>query len=97
MGDVSDEYDIIRFMRCAAGQKVLAAVRKELRGRWISDLAFNAHPMGIVIHIHFHDGDPIQVLMPELLLHRIQEEYEEEIEEEYYRDFPERRPSIPCP
>ena len=92
MGDVSDRADVERFMRSETGQKVLAQTRKDFRGRWINDISFADDVDGVKATITFRVGEPVDVTLPDLTLGLIREEYEEVLEEEYYRDFPDRRP-----
>ncbi len=92
MGDASDRADVERFMRSETGQKILAKTRKEFQGRWISSISFSDDVDGVTGMITFTAGDPVNVILPGLTLGLIREEYDEVLEEEYYRDFPERRP-----
>ncbi len=92
MGDASDHADVVRFMRSETGRKILAKTRKEFQGRWISDISFADDVEGVTGMITFHAGDPVNVILPGLTLGLIREEYDDVLQEEYYRDFPERRP-----
>ncbi|HOZ48668.1 MAG TPA: hypothetical protein PLO37_15620 [Candidatus Hydrogenedentes bacterium] len=93
MGDAGDLKDVERFIRSETGQGILAQVRKAFQGRWISDVSFNPDVKGVRATVVFHAGEPVDVLLPDLTLERIQRDHEEVLEEEYYRDYPERRPN----
>ena len=93
MGDASDRADVERFIRSTVGQKVLGKTRKAFQGLWISDISFAPRVEGVMGTITFHAGNPVDVLLPNLSLGRIRDAYEDVLEEEYYRDFPDRRPN----
>lgn len=92
MGDTSDHADVVRLMRSAQGQQVMADVRARLRGLWITDVSFAPDIIGIVVTLTFQQSDaqPIEILMPHLFLDELRNNYSDVLDAEYAKDFPER-------
>lgn len=93
MGDASDEADLGRFMRSVAGRTYLDEIEGMLKGRRIIEVSFSNQVHAIVTRLHLDDGGAFDLWQPSLRLEAVQEAYEEAIEEEYYKDFPDRRPA----
>jgi hypothetical protein len=92
MGDASNMADIERFMRCEAGKTHLHEIVAMLKGRTIVDVSFSNETWCIATTLHLDDGESFAVFQPSLEVDALREQFEDALDEEYYRDFPERRP-----
>ena len=97
MGDVCDANDIGRFLRSAQGKKHLESLRNQLLGRRITDVTFSNEAFGIMTTLHLDNGGTFLVLDLSLTVETLRDEFAEAIEEEYYKDYPERRRRSPTP
>lgn len=91
MGDASDMNDIDRFMRSEAGKAQLEEIRQMLKGRTVIDVTFDNEIRCISTTLHLDDGGAFEIWQPSLEVEALREEFEEAIEAEYYKDYPERR------
>ncbi|NUM53477.1 MAG: hypothetical protein HUU46_07525 [Candidatus Hydrogenedentes bacterium] len=92
MGDACNMADIERFMRSKAGKKHLREIRKMLKGHTVVDVSFSNEVCCIATTIHLDDGESFVVFQPSLEVDALRDEFSDVLQEEYYRDFPERRP-----
>lgn len=92
MGDICNLRDIDRAMRCNSGRKRLEEIRAIFVGKTVDKVEFSNDIDCILLTLTFTTGDSVECTMPELMLFALKETYEAEIREEYYRDYPERRP-----
>ena len=92
MGDLCDMNDCARFMRSTEGNKHLESVRSQLAGRRITDVTFSNEVFGIMTTLHLDGGGTFRVLDLSLTVETLRDEFPKAIEEEYYKDYPERRP-----
>jgi hypothetical protein len=92
MGDLSDMNDVDRFMRSKQGKEHLESLKKALIERRITDVVFSNEVFGILITLHLAGGGMFCVLDLSLTVETLRDEFPEAIEEEYYKDYPERRP-----
>jgi len=92
MGDLCDMNDCARFLRSTEGRKHLASLRSKLVGRRITDVSFSNEVFGIMTTLHFDDGGTFLVLDLSLTVETLRDEFPEAIEEEYYKEYPDRRP-----
>lgn len=93
MGDLSDMADLDRWLRCDAGKKRLEEIRAFFMGRTVVDVEFGNEVQHVGVTITFTTGDKAGVEMSELTLDHLKEEFRVEMLEEYYRDYPDRRPT----
>ncbi len=92
MGDLSDMADIDRWLRCNNGKKRQDEIRAMLTGKTVSNVEFSNDVNAVLVTITFATGESIECFMPELMLDALKETYSAEIQEEYFRDYPDRRP-----
>ena len=95
MGDICDANDVGRFMRCESGKKHLESLRSQLLGKRITDVTFSNEVFGIMTTLHLDDSETFLVLDLSLTVETLRDEFGEAIEEEYYKDYPERKPEEP--
>ena len=94
MGDICDMNDCERFLRSESGQAHLDEIVAMLKGRTIVDVTFSNEVSCIATTLHLDKGGGgFVVFQPSLDVDALREEFAEAIEEEYYKDYPERRPS----
>ncbi len=93
MGDYSDSRDVDRFLRCEAGVKRLDEIRAMFIGKEVSGAEFSNDVDAVLVTITFATGESVECFLPELMLDALKETFRAEIQEEYYRDYPERRPT----
>ena len=91
MGDISDMNDIERVLRSPEGQAHLQEIRQMLRGRTITEVSFSNEVHALAATLHLDDGETFAVFQPSLEVDALRETFAEAIEEEYYKDYPERR------
>ena len=92
MGDIWDVNDVARFMRSIEGRKHLESLRNQLLGKLITDVTFSNEVFGIMTTLHLDNGDTFRVLDLSLTVETLRDEFAEAIEQEYYKDYPERKP-----
>lgn len=92
MGDASDMADLDRFMRSKAGNAHLESIRGGLKGRMIVDVSFGNEVHCISTTLHLDDGNVFETLQSEHEVDTLRERFHEVIEQEYFKDYPERRP-----
>ncbi len=92
MGDIYDMNDIERFLRSSQGQAHLAEIRQMLVGRTITDVIFSNEVRCVATLLVLDDGDTFVVYQPSLDVEALREQFEEVLEREYYKDYPERKP-----
>ena len=92
MGDLCDSNDVSRFMRSADGKRHLESLRGQLLGKLITDVTFSNEVFGIMTMLHLGDGGTFRVLDLSLTVETLRDEFPEALEEEYYKDYPERKP-----
>ena len=92
MGDICDMNDIERFFRSAEGNAHLEEIRQMLLGRTITEVTFSNEVHSIATTLHLDDGETFVVFQPSLEVEAIREQFEDALEREYYKDYPERRP-----
>ena len=91
MGDISNMNDIDRFMRSTQGQAHLDEIVAMLKGRTITDLSFSNEIHCIATTLSLDNDTEFVVFQPSLEVDALREEFADAIEEEYYKDYPERR------
>lgn len=91
MGDLCDANDIDRFMRSEEGRRHLNSIIRMLKGKTIQDVRFTNDTCRIAVALILEDGLQFDVFRTELDVDVLREDFEEVIEREYYKDFPERR------
>ena len=92
MGDLCDMNDVGRFIRSAQGKRHLESLRSQLVGRRITDVTFSNETFGIMTTLHLDGGGTFRVLDLSLTVETLRDEFPKAIEEEYYKDYPERKP-----
>jgi len=92
MGDICNMNDIERFMRSPEGQAHLDEIIAMLKGRTITNVSFSNEVQCIETTLHLDDGETFVVYQPSLEVDALREEFEDVIQREYYKDYPERRP-----
>jgi hypothetical protein len=92
MGDASDMTDVERFMRSEAGTAHLEEIAGMLERHTITDVTFSNEVHCIATTLHLDDGQAFVIFQPSLEVDALREEFADTIEDEYYKDFPERRP-----
>lgn len=92
MGDFCDMNDCERFVRSLKGKAHLDEIVTMLKGRVITDVTFSNEIYCVSTTLHLDDGETFVVYQPSLEVDALRDEFADAIEEEYYRDYPERRP-----
>jgi len=92
MGDLSDVRDVDRFLRCESGQRKLGEIRAMLAGKTVKEVEFSNDVNSVLVILTFTTGEKVELFLPELMLDALKETFRAEIQEEYYRDYPDRRP-----
>lgn len=85
--------DVERFMRSAKGIAYLEGIKASLTGRTIVDVSFSNEVSFIATTLHLNDGTTFFVMEASLDVEVLREEFKEVIDEEYFKDYPERRKS----
>ena len=93
MGDLCDMNDVDRFMRSANGKEHLEGVVRLLKGKTIADVAFSNQVHAVMMILRLSNGDTMEILQPDHEVEAIREAFAEAIEEEYFKDYPERKDS----
>lgn len=92
MGDISDMNDCARFLRCRRGKAHLRKIVAMLKGKTVVDVTFSNEVSFVATTLHLDDGTTFFVTQPSLEVEALRELFAEALQEEYYKDFPERRP-----
>lgn len=92
MGDFADMRDIDRFLRCEAGQKKMVEIRALFTGKTVTEVAFSNDVDSVLVGLTLDSGEHVELFLPELMLDALKETFEAEIREEYFKDYPDRRP-----
>lgn len=93
MGDACDMADIERFLRSDEGKSYLKEITGMLLGRTVIDLTFSNEGSFIATTLHLDDGETFAIFQPSLDVRALREQFGEAIEEEYFLDYPDRRPT----
>lgn len=91
MGDGSDHADIARFMRSAQGQTYLQDLAGSLSGRRIEAVVFENETHHLATVLRLDDGRTLSAVQPEHEAEGLRRKFGGAIQEEYYREYPERR------
>lgn len=91
MGDGSDHADIARFMRSAQGQAYLNELASALTGRRIERVVFENQTHHLATVVRLDNGQEFSALQPEHEAQGLRQRFGGAIQDEYYRDYPERR------
>lgn len=92
MGDLCDVNDCDRFMRSSQGKAHLDEIVAMLKGRTITDVTFSNEVHHVMTTLCLDDNSEFIVFQPSLEVDALREEFADAIREEYYKDYPERRP-----
>jgi hypothetical protein len=92
MGDCANLADIERFMRSTDGKTHLAEIEAMLKGHTIADVSFSNEVWTVATTLHLDDGETFVIYQPSLEVDALREQFAETLQEEYYKDFPDRRP-----
>lgn len=92
MGDICNQNDCDRFLRSREGKAHLEEIRAMLKDRTITDVSFSNEVQCIETTLHLDDGETFVIYQPSLDVDALREEFAEAIQEEYYKDYPDRRP-----
>jgi hypothetical protein len=92
MGDACNMADIERFLRSTDGQTHLAEISAMLKGHTIVDVSFSNEIWSVATTLHLDDGETFVVYQPSLEVDALREQFVETLQEEYYKDFPDRCP-----
>jgi len=93
MGSASDMADIERFLRSGEGKKHLEEIRQSLLNRKILDITFSNEIWTVVTELKLDNGETFAIFQPSLEVDALREEFQEALEEEYYKDYPDRKPA----
>jgi hypothetical protein len=92
MGDVCNMNDCERFLRSDAGKAYLDEITAMLKGKGIVEVSFSNEVHCIATTLLLDDGTTFDLWQPSLDVDALREQFADAIEEEYYKDFPDRRP-----
>lgn len=92
MGDICDMNDLERLLRSPEGKAHLEEIRQMLLGRTITEVSFSNEVHFLATVLHLDDGGSFFIYQPSMEVDALREQFEEAIEREYYKDYPERRP-----
>jgi hypothetical protein len=84
--------DCERFVRSRKGKAHLKKIVAMLKGRTITDVTFSNEVHCVVTTLCLDDNSEFVIFQPSLEVDALREEFAEAIQEEYYKDYPERRP-----
>lgn len=91
MGDLCDVFDLERFMRSEEGRKHLDEIIEKLKGKTIVDVSFSNEVHSVMTVLHLSDGSTLEVFQADHDVGVLRETFAAAIEEEYFKDYPERR------
>ena len=92
MGDASDMSDIDRFLRSSEGRAHLDGIRQSLEGRTVVEVHFTNQAHYVGVGLALDNGNVFECPFPELDVDTLRDDFEEVLEREYYKDYPERQP-----
>lgn len=90
MGDASDMADLERFLRSEEGSAHLEKIRAELNGRRIIEVSFGNEVHAVSTTLHLDDGSVFEAFQSGHEIDSLREAFDDAIEREYYKDYPER-------
>lgn len=90
MGDASDMAELGRLMRSEEGRAYLENIAARLRGRTIMNVDFTNQSASIAMTLELDNGAHIGLELPELDIGVLREQFNDVMEREYYKDYPER-------
>jgi hypothetical protein len=93
MGDYADIRDIDRFLRCDGGRRRLDEIRAAFVGKTVAKVMFTNDVDSVLVTLTFDSGENVELFLPELMLDALREIFHADIQEEYFKDYPERRPN----
>jgi hypothetical protein len=85
--------DVDRFLRCNGGIRRLDEIRAALVGKTVAKVEFTNDVDSVLVTLTFDSGESVELFLPELMLDALRETFQADIQEEYWRDYPERRPN----
>ncbi len=91
MSDGNDHADIARFMRSAQGQVHLSEMASALSGRRIESVSFENATHHLTTVLRLDDGRVLCAVQGEHEAETLRSKFGGAIQEEYYREYPERR------
>ncbi|EFK96930.1 hypothetical protein LDC_1042 [sediment metagenome] len=94
MGDACNMADLERFMRSKAGMGHLDEIVAMLKGHRIVDVSFTNEVCCIATTLHLDDGTTFELWQPSLEVDALREQFADVLEEEYYKDYPNRRKKV---
>lgn len=92
MGDLCDMNDVERFIRSARGKERLSTINEMLKGKTITGVKFSNEVHAVMTVLHLSDGNTLEVFQPDHEVEALRAAFAEAIQEEYAKDYPERRP-----
>ncbi len=93
MGDLCDVNDCDRFLRSATGKTYLNEITAMLKGRTVVDVSFTNEVHCIATRLHLDDNTDFEIWQPSLDVDALREQFGDVLDEEYYADYPNRRPA----
>ena len=93
MGDLCDQADLDRFLRSPEGREELAEIWKTLVGQKVTNVHFTNQVHYVGIGIALEGGEVFECMKPELEVEVIRARFEDVLDREYDKDYPERRES----
>ena len=93
MGDLADMRDVSRFMRCTTGQQKLDEIRAAFVGKTVAKADFTNDVDSVLVTLTFESGESVELFLPELMLDALRETHGAAIQEEFFKDYPDRRPN----
>ncbi len=91
MGDLCNMNDCERFLRSKDGKAHLDEIVAMLKGRTITEVTFSNEVHCVATTLCLDDNSEFVIFQPSLEVDALREEFAEAIQEEYYKDYPERR------
>ncbi|MCL4694650.1 MAG: hypothetical protein KJ060_19325 [Candidatus Hydrogenedentes bacterium] len=93
MGDVCNMNDCERFLRSDTGKAYLDEITAMLKGKTIVDVSYSNEVQCIATTLHLDDGTTFDLWQPSFDVDALREQFAEVLEEEYFKDYPARRPA----
>ena len=91
MGDACNMNDCERFLRSNMGKAYLEEITAMLKGRTIVEVSYSNEVHCIATTLLLDDGTTFALWQPSLEVDALREQFADAIEEEYYKDYPDRR------
>jgi hypothetical protein len=85
--------DIDRFLRCTAGKQRLDEIQAAFVGKTIAKVDFTNDVDSVLVTLTFDSGESVELFLPELMLDALRETFQADIQEDYWLDYPDRRPN----